>query len=440
MFKTKILVFALLCALCALSCKSDPPVPPEILQARAAEAAGKFEEARKILETAEAAHLETAAYSYALAVLSYTYFDDFFKGEIKTIVINDTNYKIYGHAIKMNDAEGRDLGFMLRDLSPVIEILDRAIGRDPKHADSWLQKAICLAEMDQMPKALEILSNAQKYLPDEARFPFLAGNMYAHQKNHEQAERAFAEARKKNSRDSGAALYHGIELLALGRAEEAEEALSRAIDLAKGAHAGDADRAVYEMFSWYFEKDEYQKAYAWGKKHLDLVKKRDKLYRTLGIAAYLSDHYADSGKWLGEAIAKGGENALSLALYGQIHVSEGKFAEAEALFKRSLKHEETVQVLAQLGNLYLEKLNSPTQAIIMLERAIELQPLHYPARYQLALAYRAAGRDAKTEIAAWLSYLAVIKLISLDELGANEKEYAEKAQARIRELDTIIDP
>jgi tetratricopeptide (TPR) repeat protein len=294
--------------------------------------------------------------------------------------------------------------------------------------------------MDQMPRALEILSNAQKYLPDEARLPFLAGNMYAHQENHEQAERAFAEARAKNSRDSGAALYHGIELLALERAEEAEAALSRAIDLAKDKNAGDAERAVYEMFSWHFGNDEYQKAYAWGKKHLGLVKKRDKLYRTLGIAAYLSDHYDDAGKWLGETIAKGAENAISLALYGQIHVSEGKFAEAETLFKRSLKHEETVQVLAQLGNLYLEKLNSPAQAITMLERAIELQPVHYLARYQLALAYRAAGRDAKTELDAWLSYLAVVKLISLEELGAKEKEYVEKARARIRELDAIIDP
>ncbi|MDR2733691.1 MAG: hypothetical protein LBC99_03475 [Spirochaetota bacterium] len=440
MRKTKIFTFALLCAFCAFSCKGEPPVPAEIRQARAAEAAGKYGEARKILEAAEAAHLDTAAFSYALALLSYTYFDDFYKGEIKTIIINDPGYKIFGHAIKMNDAEGRDLGFMLRDLSPVIEILDRAIGRDPKYADPWLQKAICLAEMDQMPRALEILSNAQKYLPSEARVPFLAGNMYAHQENHEQAARAFAEARKKNSRDSGAALYHGISLLALDRAEEAEEALGRAADLAKGVNANDADRAVYEMFSWYFGQEEYQKAYAWGKKHLDLVKKRDKLYRTLGIAAYLSDHYAEAGKWLGEAIAQGAENALSLALYAQIHVSEGKFAEAEALFKRSLKHEETVQVLAQLGSLYLEKLNSPAQAIIMLERVIELQPIHYLARYQLALAYQAAGRDAKTEMDAWIAYLAVIKLITLEELGAQEKEYVETARARIRELDAVIDP
>jgi tetratricopeptide (TPR) repeat protein len=416
------------------ACTREPPIPIEILQARAATAAGNANEARKILEAAEARHLESPAFSYELALLSFGYFDDFFSGQIRTIIIDDPNYKIFGRATRVRDMEGRELGFHLRDLSPVIEILDRAISRDPKHAGAWLQKANCLAEMNRVPAALETLSNAQKHLPNDSRFPFFAGTIYAHEERQTEAERSFREAREKDSRDVGAALYHGLTLLALNQPQEAEKALARTISLARRNNPKDSGRALYEMFNWYYENQQYERAYSWGKRYLSMVRNTDKLFRALAIAAFMSGHYKEANSWLGEAIRKGGEDALVLALYGQLHVSNGKYAEAEELFKRSLRHKETIQVLSQLGSLYLEKLNSPTQAIQMLERAIAIQPGHFLARYQLANAYRAAGRDEATELAAWNAYLSIVEFIDAGEHNENEKEYIERARQRVQEL------
>ena len=418
--------------ICALACTGAPPVPTEILQSRAAEAAGQADEARKILEAAEAKYLDSSAFSYELALLSFKHFDDFFKGEIKTIVVEDPNYTIFGQATRMSDTDGKILGYLLRDLSPVIEILDRAIARDPKHTGAWLQKADCLAAMNRIPDALQILSNAQKHLPDEARLPFFAGIIYSHENRHPEAERAFKEAREKNTRDSAAALYHGLILLALGEPQEAEKAFSRTIDVAGKNNPKDSERALYEMFNWYYERQMYEEAYVWGKKHLSMMQKTDKLFRALAIAAYMSEHYKEANTWLGDSIRKGGEDSLVLALYGQLHVSNEKYSEAEELFKRSLRLNETIQVLSQLGSLYLEKLNAPALAIPMLERAIELQPEHYLARYQLAVACRAAGRDKASELAAWNAYLSVAETIG--EFNENEKNFIEKARSRVQEL------
>jgi len=419
----------LFCIALTLACTKTPPVPSEILQAEAAEAAGKPEEARRILEAAEAAHLESPAFSYELALLSARHFDDFFKGEIRTIIVEDTNYRVFGRATKMSDIEGRELGFMLRDLSPVIEILDRALARDRKHTGAWLQKANCLAEMNRIPEALDLLSNAREYLPRDARIPYFMGTLHLHEERYAEAERAFREARGKDSRDSAAALYHGLCLLALGEGREAEKALARTIDLAKDANLKDAERALYDMFTWYYDRGLYEEAYTWGEKHLSLVKNTEKLFRALAISAFISEHYDDANKWLGESIQKSGEDALVLALYGQLHVSDEKYAEAEELFKRSLKLQETVQVLAQLGSIYLEKLGSPAQAIVMLERAIALQPEHCRARFQLAKAYRAGGYGAAAELAAWNAYLSIAQLG-----GEDEKEYMDEALARVQEL------
>ena len=425
-------VLAIATALLSVACSAKKEVPVEVMSARAAEDAGRADDARRILMTAETARTNDATLSFELAMLSLRHFDDFFKGEIKTITISNTNFQPFGRAVRMNDIDGRELGHLLRDLSPVLPILDRALARDRRHVQAWLEKANVYAEMNRIGDALATISNARRELPDEARLPYLAGTILLHEKRLPEAERAYAAAADLDDDFSAAALYHGSTLLALDRPADAERAFNRCVDIADGDK--DASRALHEMFSWYYERQRFEEAFRWGERHLDTVRSFAKMFRSLGIAAFMSGHYDEARDWLPEAIRKGGDDALALALLGQINTGDGKYPEAEALFRRSLKLRETIQVLSQLGSLYLEKLNLPAQAITVLERAIELQPDHYLARYQLASAYKAAGRDRATELAAWEAYLVTASRISLKELGEHEAEYMKKARARIAEL------
>jgi tetratricopeptide (TPR) repeat protein len=424
----------MLIALSLIACAGETR-PPEVIQAQTLDEAGKPEEARAILEKAESAHLDKAVYSFELAMLSLKHFDEFFKGKIRTIIITNKNFKPFGRAVRMNDVDGTELGYLLRDLSPAIEILDRAIGRDRKYTQAWLEKANCQAEMGNPDSALLTLSNARRVLPDEARIPYLEGSILLHLGQVIPAERAFGEASKKNSDDPAAALWHGITLLTLDKGKEAEAAFNRAISLAKTSAEKDAERAVHEMFTWYYERQKYEECTAWGKKHISIAKTQPKLFRALAIAAFMAGRYDDARTWLPEAIQKGGDDALALALLGQIHTTDGKYAEAETIFRRSLKIKETVQVLSQLGSLYLEKLKQPEQAITVLERTIAIQPGHYLARFQLASAMRAAGRDASSELAAWRAYLASASAIARKDLADHEAQFIKKAQERIAELE-----
>jgi len=434
LFPVLLTVAAILLAIVA-SRSSVPELPKEVLEARRLDEAGKPEEARSVLERAEAAHLDSAAFSFELAMLSLKHFDDFFKGKIKTIQATNSGFKPFGRAVRMNDIDGKNLGYLLRDLSPAIEILDRALSRDKKHIQAWLEKANCLAEMGRFDQALTLLSNASRILPDEYRFPYLSGSILLHVGQVPLASQAFALASKKNSDDPASALWHGITLLHLGKPKEAEVAMDQAISNSESATNHDAERAVHEMFSWYYERQQYPEAVLWGKKHLPLAKKQPKLFRALAISAFMSEKYDDARQLLPEAIKLGGDDALALALLGQIHTTDGKFSEAEALFRRSLKLKETPQVLSQLGGIYLEKLNQPEQAIPVLQRTIDLQPNHYLARFQLASALKAAGRAPAVELAAWRAYLQSASSIVHPDLASQEAPFIKKARDRIAELE-----
>jgi len=414
---------------------ATPDLPKEVLDARSLDEAGKPEEARSVLERAESAHLDSAVYSFELAMLSLKHFDDFFKGKIKTIQATNPGFKPFGRAVRMNDIDGNNLGYLLRDLDPAIEILDRALARDKKHVQAWLEKANCLAEMGRFDDALAILSNASLILPDEYRIPYLSGSIHLHVGQVPLAAQAFALASKKNSDDPAAALWHGITLLSLGKPQEAEVAMDRAISNSESATNRDAERAVHEMFSWYYGRHKYPEAFLWGKKHLPIAKKQPNLFRALAISAYMSEKYDDARELLPEAIKLGGDDALALALLGQIRTTDGKYTEAETLFRRSLKLKETAQVLSQLGSIYLEKLNQPEQAIPVLQRTIDLQPDHYLARFQLASAFKAAGRTPDVELAAWRAYLKTASSLVHPELASQEAPFIKKARARITELE-----
>lgn len=434
-YQITLLVLVVLLLQLWLACSSDTALPAEVLQARALDEAGKADEARALLERAEASQLDKAVYSFELAMLSLKHYDEFFKGKIRTIMQTNPGFKPFGRAVRMNDVNGKELGYLLRDLSHAIEILDRAISRDRRYTQAWLEKANCLAEMGNFDLALATLSNAARVLPAEARLPYLAGSILLHTGRVDRAAEAFGLASSKNSSDPAAALWHGICLLSLDKPSAAEKALNQAISAADKETRRDAERAVHEMFTWYYERQQFAEACSWGKKHLAFVKTQPKLFRALGIAAFMAERYAEARDWLPEALKSAGEDALALALLGQIYTSDGKYNEAEAIFRRSLKLKETVQVLSQLGSLYLEKLKQPELAIQVLKRAIQLQPKHYLAHFQLASALRAAGRDRASELAAWRAYLESASSITRQNLAEHELQYIKQARERVAELE-----
>jgi len=92
-------------------------------------------------------------------------------------------------------------------------------------------------------------------------------------------------------------------------------------------------------------------------------------------------------KYLKRAMALAPKNALVYQAWGKHLIQQGRFPEAEEAFKKGIKLEPRhVNLWVQLGDLYLQLLGNPTQAIKAYQEAIALDASHAGAYYGIGMA------------------------------------------------------
>jgi len=411
--------------LLATNCGTN--LPKAVQEANELENKGAYKKAAKVLLDAEKNNPTDARYPYHLAMLYQRKFNELFKGKIKSIQITNADFEPIGIAVKMTSEKGKCVGYMLQDLTPITKPLLRSIKKDPNFIESYLSLGRVWAYMDAFKKSINILQKGLNNFQDY-RFAHFMAFIYDSKKMYKQAIKHYEIAGKLNPDFSATFLNKGLILFKLNRESEALKAMSQVITLNNNKR--NLETALNYVFNKFYKLNEFKKATNWGKKHIAQFEKRAKLFLKLGKAAYLSGEYKFAQKVLIKAAPMNRPDPLTYALIGQLALSDKDFSEAKAYFTKSLNLKETVQVLYQLGSLYLEKFNNPKKAAELLKKAITKSPQHTPAIYQLTIANDKLTVPKNEQIALLKRYITLANKRSL------EKKFITQAQQRLKKLES----
>jgi len=148
-----------------------------------------------------------------------------------------------------------------------------------------------------------------------------------------------------------------------------------------------------------------------------------------------NDGFTCSEERLAEFVNREGKNAQANYYYGLVLWKKGRkeqnaqeIALAEVFFRRALAIDANFgEVYVQLGMLYNAR-GQKEPSLLCFERAVAVSPQLSAAHYQLSLAYRRAGEDAKAEQ----------ELKVYDELKRAEDVELEKQRKEMRQFVTIM--
>lgn len=419
--KITILILALIMA---TGCGND--LPQAVQKANELERIGSYKEAKQTLLEAEKNNPTDARYPYHLALLYQRKFNELFKGKIKSIQVTNADFEPIGIAVKMTSEKGKCVGYMLQDLTPITKPLLRAIKKDPNFVEGYLTLGRVWAYMDAQIKSMAILQKGLDTFKDY-RFPHFMAFIYESKKQYKLAIKYYEIAGKLNPDFSATFLNKGLILFKLKKEREALNAMTEVININNDKR--NLETALSYVFNKFYKSNEFKKAFTWGKKHLSLFEERPQLFLKLGKAAYLTGEYKSAQEILKKAAQINRPDPLTFALIGQLALSDRDFTTAKIYFQKSLQLKETVQVLYQLGSLYLEKFNNPKKATDLLKKTIRRSPQHTPAIYQLTIANDKLNVPQKEQISLLKRYITLAKNKSA------EKEFLTQAQKRLKKLE-----
>ena len=417
---TRILLLILLLSGCSKS------LPKEIKKSLEFDKLGQFKDSERILIKAIKNNPKNAVYSYHLGMLYSRRFREIFKAKIKTITVNDPNFSPIGEAVAMKDRKGINRGYLITDLTPAIKPFLNAIKIDKKFTDAYFQAGKLFAHMANMTNAIAILKKGMQTAPDDYRFPHFIAFIYDNQKHYKQAIYYYKKALKKGPCHSSSAINAALASFNIGKYKQAVLFLQKVIDINDSKK--NTYKAAHFAFRFFYKNGQYNKAVAWYNKNSDSFKKSALFLRRAGKTFYLTGNYKKAEAYLLDGTKIPVKDPLAYALLGQISISNKKYKKAENYFLISIRMHPKPQTLAQLGALYLNKLNLPGKAVFFLEKALLLDKRHIFALYNLAIAYSQIKTPKKDQITAWNNYIKYAKYIK------EEKDYLKRARARLLKL------
>ncbi len=400
-------------------------IPEAVQKADHLERTGAYKKAKQLLLDAEKKNPTDPRYPYYLAMLYQRKFNELFRGKIKSIQIDNPNFEPIGIAVKMTSDKGKCVGYILQDLTPISKPLLRSIKKDPNFVKSYLALGRIWAYMADFKKAITILNKGLKRFNDH-RFAHFIAFIYDSKGEYKQAVKYYEIAAKLDPNFSGTFLNKGLTLFKLNREKEALDAMFQVMKIDNNKR--NSDTALKYVFDLFYKKDDFKKATKWGKRNLAQFEQRPRLLLQLGKACYLSGDYKSAKEILTKASSLNKPNPLTLALLGQLALSEKDYTMAKKSFHKSLNLKRTVQVLYQLGSLYLEKFNNPKKAAELFQETIKKSPQHSPAIYQLTVAYDKLKLSKKKQITLLKQY------ITLASKKTVEKDFIGKAKLRLKKL------
>lgn len=158
-----------------------------------------------------------------------------------------------------------------------IEHLTAAVAAYPKFPQALSELGILYLRQNEVDKALGVLSEASKLIPDDFSTRLNYGFALMNKKQFAEAETELREAVKKNPDAPIGHAYLGITLASLKQNEEAEKELLQAVNLPGGANLAQAHRYLGGI---YWGKREYSQAADELEKYLKLSPKAPDAERT----------------------------------------------------------------------------------------------------------------------------------------------------------------
>jgi len=137
---------------------------------------------------------------------------------------------------------------------------------------------------------------------------------------------------------------------------------------------------------------------------------------------------------LKQALAAQPDNAEIYAAYGRYHFSQGQHSQAEAAYKKAIALDPGVFLAhIDLGELYLNVMRKPKEAVEAYRKSVALQSFYAPARFGLGMALLASGNKAEAiaelQQAARLAPEEPAALHVIGRIHASEKRFDQAVQA-----------
>lgn len=409
---TRLLFLSVICLAQACSSDSPPPPPAAVDRAFQLAAEGKHSEAKNLLEAEEKKNPADAVWPFYLGRLHARYFNELNRGSIKFLELKTLPHKPFGQYLEMKNPDGSIAGYQYQDFTPVLDHYLRAIKKDDKFADAYIEAAMVYAALFRTADALALLGRAGEKMPDNYRFPFLQAYIHRQLGDNDKALAAYDQAVARNNKSSDAHLFRGTLLLKLDRTKEAGDAFSRVIDLDKSPK--DVEDALSAYFLHFYIKGTkgdrvaMQEAVSWGERHLAAFRKHPRLLIRLGKACYLAGHKDRALRHLKEGLDEQPTDPQALTILGELQTAAGQHEEAIHSLSRSLALQDRAMPRFLLGSLYLKE-NKPGQALVHLERAAAMRPDDPEILHTLATALAAARVAPERQRIGWRNYLAAAR-------------------------------
>jgi len=286
-------------------------------------------------------------------------------------------------------------------------------------AQDPVEEARALVEQGRSLQALQVLEEASRTLPDNATIQHALGALYAAGGRVEEALQHVERAVALAPNDTSYAYAQGELLYRSGRVEEAKAALEKAADVPESLIVL---AAVYEKLG---PKDAMFSAL---ESYLDLRPEDQSARLMLGQKLEAEKRYDDA------LVAYRGGRDDPVLLYHVAHLlsrDRESYAEAEAQVREALEMSPEMLEARLLLARILERTERYEEALPELERTQEDHPEASQVYYNLATAYRRAGRLDEAQDAA-----ARFQELSREEQAKDERE-AKSAATYKRAVDLL---
>lgn len=239
--------------------------------------------------------------------------------------------------------------FLLRKLDDAQADCDKALSLDPKHAESYLNRASLVAYRGQYQVAMADFRKAIQYKPTLASAYIGLGNCYARLGQYKEATREYNRALKVQPRSGQAYVYRGVAWEKQGQVERALENYNKAIEVEPKYARSHAYRALILA-----SQGKAQESFEGFQKALQLNPRLAEAH--VGLSAYYGErkqiakaiHHCD------QALLADPKNVGAALNRGVMKYNSGRKREALADFRRVLqlapKHPQAAKLRQVLRN------------------------------------------------------------------------------------------
>jgi tetratricopeptide (TPR) repeat protein len=259
-----------------------------------------------------------------------------------------------------------------------------------------LLRGEALAERKRWPQALQALNRILDEGPLRLQAAVTAGRCLAELSELQEAHRVFTFVLSQDKDNVDA--HRGMAAIAydLGNLTTALHHLDEV------ARLDDSDGRPYRLkgmvYTFLNRETEAEAAYREALKRNLSAEFRQQALLELAERMVRRTRYQEAVALLDERKGDGEDDLAALTLRAELLLNLGRFPDAERLLDRAVvDYPDSGQLWSLLGQIYLGDKNRTSEAVRVLERAVERSPGDYQFRFQLANAFHRAGRKEDEE-------------------------------------------